>query len=236
MKKIISISLLFILLVNICSYSVFASEDYLPSGQYFSVKGYGVTILPEPLTLDDESKYVIKSDFTAYLEESSGYRTNPENIYVAYYGTLSDGSMLVLPIDTESNYFDVLIYYVIGNYVYVLPNSGAEIYIYNDHKFSSILDAYTSGEISVALLDEIAATLNFDVYYQPDVPCVPGDVDGDGEVDISDVTLVQKYIAGMSEFDIPQIKASLLTENNEITVDNATKIQKYVADIITTFD
>lgn len=62
-----------------------------------------------------------------------------------------------------------------------------------------------------------------------------GDVDNNGDVTIDDVTLIQKYIANMSEFDSEQLKAADVTGDNDISIDDVTAIQKYLAGMITTF-
>lgn len=65
--------------------------------------------------------------------------------------------------------------------------------------------------------------------------CEIGDVNLDGTVNIDDVTLIQKYIANMSEFDSEQLKAADVTGDNDISIDDVTAIQKYLAGMITTF-
>ena len=62
-----------------------------------------------------------------------------------------------------------------------------------------------------------------------------GDVNLDGTVNIDDVTLIQKYIANMSEFDSEQLKAADVTGDNDISIDDVTAIQKYLAGMITSF-
>lgn len=62
-----------------------------------------------------------------------------------------------------------------------------------------------------------------------------GDIDNNGTISIDDVTLIQKYIANMSEFDSEQLKAADVTGDNDISIDDVTAIQKYLAGMITTF-
>lgn len=93
---------------------------------------------------------------------------------VTYYGTLSDGSMLVKV--NELFYFTALNYMVIGKYVYVTPNIGDEVRIYKDRKFERIITAYQDGDLSDELLDEIAQTLHFAEFVKPessDEPSTP---------------------------------------------------------------
>lgn len=62
-----------------------------------------------------------------------------------------------------------------------------------------------------------------------------GDVNSDGDITIDDVTMIQKYIANMSEFDSEQLKAADVTGDGDISIDDVTTTQKYLAGMITTF-
>lgn len=57
-----------------------------------------------------------------------------------------------------------------------------------------------------------------------------GDADGDGEVTINDVTMMQKYIAGFEMPDNFVLKVCDTNCDGKITIDDATEIQKYVAE------
>ena len=61
---------------------------------------------------------------------------------------------------------------------------------------------------------------------------IKGDVDFNGTVNIDDVTLTQKYIANMYDFDSEQLKATDVTGDGNINIDDVTKIQKYIAGLI----
>ncbi len=71
-----------------------------------------------------------------------------------------------------------------------------------------------------------------------------GDVNGDGKVNISDATLLQRYLAEAAKLDAVQLAAAeLYHEKNNlgtdiakyITISNVTEIQKYVAEWIDEF-
>lgn len=62
-----------------------------------------------------------------------------------------------------------------------------------------------------------------------------GDVNTDGTVNIDDVTLIQKYIANISELDSEQLKAADVTGDGDISIDDVTTIQKYLAGMIAAF-
>lgn len=65
---------------------------------------------------------------------------------------------------------------------------------------------------------------------------VLGDVNLDGKITIDDATLIQKYLAGMEDFDdTVQLLAADVDGNGNITIDDATIIQKYLAGLIAEF-
>lgn len=62
-----------------------------------------------------------------------------------------------------------------------------------------------------------------------------GDINLDGTVNIDDVTLIQKYIANISELDSEQLKTADVTGDGDISIDDVTTIQKYLASMIAAF-
>lgn len=65
---------------------------------------------------------------------------------------------------------------------------------------------------------------------------VLGDVNLNGKITIDDATLIQKYLAGMEDFDdTVQLLAADVDGNGNITIDDATIIQKYLAGLIAEF-
>ena len=63
--------------------------------------------------------------------------------------------------------------------------------------------------------------------------CLLGDVNGDGKIDIDDVTETQKYVANMLSFTEEQQKVADVTNDGKINIDDVTTLQKYIAGIIT---
>lgn len=64
---------------------------------------------------------------------------------------------------------------------------------------------------------------------------LPGDVNLDGKVDIKDATLIQLYIADIKKLTpIQRSNAILYVYGSELSIDCATKIQKYLAGMIDT--
>lgn len=62
-----------------------------------------------------------------------------------------------------------------------------------------------------------------------------GDVNGDGEVDVLDAAVVQKYAADKTELDERQLYVGDVNDDNKVDILDAIDIQKYAADIITEF-
>lgn len=74
------------------------------------------------------------------------------------------------------------------------------------------------------------------------IPFVPiidyklGDVDKDGEIAITDVTVIQKALAGTQVLTKEQNYLADVDKNGTVNIDDATIIQKYLAEIITSFE
>ena len=64
---------------------------------------------------------------------------------------------------------------------------------------------------------------------------LPGDVNLDGKVDVTDATLVQMFAAELIDLSADQQKAADVNGDNKIDVTDATLIQMYAAELIHTF-
>ncbi len=58
---------------------------------------------------------------------------------------------------------------------------------------------------------------------------VLGDVNNDGKISILDVTDIQKYIAGLTDFTDNQVKAANAFEDDRIDINDVTELQRYIA-------
>lgn len=234
-KKIALLISVFLLMFLLSSISTFAKEKYPPieTGTYSSIdtEKYPVEYPDkkrEKLALDELSETQIKDDY---------YKLYPEadysSITVDYYGTLSDGSMLVFVKSDMSAYLDSVNYMVIGKYLYVTSCIGNDIKIYKNNTLTSVLDAYQNGSLSDELLDETAETLCFAKFVnpneEPETPVLYGDVDNDGVITVMDATLVQKLGLGVekSESDLTSILADV-NNDGRVSVLDVTCIQKYI--------
>lgn len=68
-------------------------------------------------------------------------------------------------------------------------------------------------------------------------PVLYGDVNGDGDVRINDVVLLRKYLAGYDvNLSKRQIEAATIVNDDKPSIEDATQIQKYLAEIVTSLD
>ena len=63
-------------------------------------------------------------------------------------------------------------------------------------------------------------------------PYAKGDPTGDGKISMLDVTDVQRFIAGLIDFDNEQEYAADVNYDDKITMSDVTDLQKYLADLI----
>lgn len=132
MKKIMSFMIAVILTLTV-SVTAFAAEG-----------------LATPDSADSELQ--IKKDANEYFY---GGKQQLGNIKITLYGTLSDGS-LVLNVDRyDAGSLTVSYTHAVGDYYYSYTD-GQEAYIYKDHTFYFIEDAYNSGLINDDTLKELA--------------------------------------------------------------------------------
>ncbi len=68
-----------------------------------------------------------------------------------------------------------------------------------------------------------------------ETPIMYGDVDGNGVVNVSDATLVQKYIVKLETLTADQIARADVDHNGTVNISDASTIQKYSAKLITSF-
>lgn len=115
-----------------------------------------------PKTGESGLDYLVESEikFDAYknlfgYDYVLGEPLDLSDIMVTYFGTLSDGSLVLNVEDTNLGVLDWEITETIGNYRYVMCDSGQSAYIYKNHQFYYIVDAYSSGIIDGDVLDEL---------------------------------------------------------------------------------
>ena len=71
-------------------------------------------------------------------------------------------------------------------------------------------------------------TMSFTVTEKPST-ILRGDVDLNGKVELSDVLMIQKYLAKMITLSEDQLKAGDVTDDGKVDVSDVLKIQNYLA-------
>ena len=138
--------------------STVTSQTSVRSSNY--MMNFNSTKLPDPTPLDDDVKNQIIEDYIKMLN-GNGYDFTSDKASVEYYGTLKDGSMLVHTHHDNLEYCAVMTYDPLGKYIYVYTG-GADVKIYKNNSFYSIIDLYNSGEISDEDIEDIASYLNLE--------------------------------------------------------------------------
>ena len=102
---------------------------------------------------------------------------------------------------------------------------------------TGVAAAWTAEELSVDYVGNERGTI-YGAYSKLFVPYRLGDVNGDGTVNISDATLLRRYLAGYQVTDPERVKlcGKILHHgafDGEITINDATEIQRYLAEFET---
>lgn len=117
-------------------------------------------------------------------------------------------------------------YYIIA----VVKDTNAEDILSADNLL--YIDQFTSdndGKISVSL-PVSSDTKDYEtVLFGPEKAPLKGDVNGDGNVGIDDVTYIQKYLANLAEFTEEQMALADVNKDGEVNIDDVTLIQKHLA-------
>ena len=104
---------------------------------------------------------------------------------------------------------------------------------------TGVAAAWTAEELSVDYVGNEHGTI-FGAYSKLFVPYRLGDVNGDGNVTVADVTLLQQFVAGFQVTDPERVKqcGKIIHRGSfdgGITVSDATEIQKYIAELETAY-
>lgn len=161
---------------------------------------------------------------------------------IAFYNSLTD-------ISAVSNLTDLVRLDVYNNQLTTLPDLTKLTKLkpffeededgnspFTDFMFNDISEDEFMAKLPAQLLAN-TKWLDDQIMYQliPDFVVI-GDVDLDGDITISDVTMIQKFLADMlDEFSYEQYVAADTNGDGEVSITDATLIQKYLADIIYEF-
>lgn len=185
MKKIISITMAIMLLLSslfiTTAFAKTASADEVVINPDESASSDEVTTYPaipnDPTTpgLDAETELEIKqavADKYSFAE----YGLTTDDVTLEYFGTLSDGSILIRYRFTGMSIIAVIIEDIIGNYEYIV-DAAQQVDLYKNGTIYTIKDAYDTGVIADNVLDEIAKILNFTSANKQTEPTVPNVTD-----------------------------------------------------------
>lgn len=112
-----------------------------------------------------------------------------------------------------------------GSYIFINESKQGDCYIKYSDKTMELLDWYKTN-----LEDDLGATFVIKAVTKTDNSSyMLGDVNLDGQITIDDVTLVQKYLANLTDLSKQSQKNADVDKNEHINVDDATGIQKYMA-------
>ena len=146
-KKLTAITLSAVMVLS-ASYSAFATtvSDNINTAQVtedtiygISYSKYPVTRLPEPEKVSMDIVNQVREDYLKTLHEND-YTT--DDVHFDYYGTMSNGDMLVYTEIKGSGHFGEVEYINLGDYMYVSSSKGKEVKIYRDNKFYTIKEVF----------------------------------------------------------------------------------------------
>ena len=89
--------------------------------------------------------------------------------------------------------------------------------------------------ISVLLVCAIALSAALCCYATTEDTYIFGDVDGNGELEVLDVTMLQRHLAEFITLDEDSLNRGLVSGGDEISIIDATLIQRYLAEMIDRF-
>ena len=119
-------------------------------------------------------------------------------------------------------------------FIYESENYADRFFIENELQFSG-KSMKENGEIITPALGENVIYVHYhdkSTDFTVNGVFRPGDTDGDGKITITDATQIQKFIAGIINFNDEQMRVADLDQDGIITIKDATLVQKFVANII----
>ncbi|MGN0501533.1 MAG: dockerin type I domain-containing protein, partial [Ruminococcus sp.] len=100
--------------------------------------------------------------------------------------------------------------------------------VYEDVK-QTTYDKVVSGNMNIYTREKVIAAVEKSLGVSPEF-YVPGDVNLDGQITVTDATLIQKHLAGLNEFDRDkQLELADVNCDGAISIIDATKIQFILA-------
>jgi hypothetical protein len=251
MKKIlVSLLTITLLFTIVSSTTAFADVDSNVDIDSYMIEYLGLPygVQTEPQT-EKELSAEIKEEILQKLLESEYPDADPNDIVIRYYGTLSNGAMLInhynktytYPVykrdiseyispSEETGYF---------NFAYSYSTLKDKVNLYMNGEFYDFIEAYESKLIDNKTLWEIEhsidsfiwAKISFDSEATNTAIKIKGDVDADGSLTIMDATLVQKKLAGFINFTETEINRADINSDGQVDILDVTQLQKTIASV-----
>lgn len=236
MKKFISITIILAILVFSACIPAYA-EEYSASS-YTTAKTFSNTDSQvksdivyterpfedypnETIELTDEEKLKIANDYIAQFDRNVG---EPDQYTVLCFKVLSNGMKLVYVKDNTIREYNCLCAIVpLGKYVYH-HGDGRSVKLYQNGVFTEFDDAYESGMINDAILDEINEVMYFDRYAEPATQSIPQPDPGKNTpqpIQAATQASVQAVVTTAAEADTT-VQATTVPTTAEAALDRAT--------------
>ena len=173
----------------------------------------------ETIELTDEEKLIIANDYIAQFDRNVG---EPDQYTVLCFKVLSNGMKLVYVKDNTIKEYNCLCAIVpLGKYVYH-HGDGRSVKLYQNGVFTEFDDAYESGMINDAILDEINEVMYFDRYAEPEPEPDPGK-NTPQPIQAATQASVQAVVTTAAEADTT-VQATTVPATTEAALDRATPV------------
>lgn len=240
MKKFFSITIILAILIFSTCIPAFAEEynvgSYTPPNNYSDTDSQVkcdiiyterpfVDFPNETIELTNEEKLKIANDYIAqYGGMWRDSDREPDQYTVRCFKTLSNGMKLVNVRDNTGDYNCLCYIMPLGKYVY-LYGGGTRVNLYQNGVFTEFDDAYESGMINDAILDEINEVMYFDRYAEPTTQSEPQPDPGKITQPIQAATqaAAQAVVTTAAEADTT-VQTTTVPTTTEATLDRATPV------------
>ena len=232
MKKFFSITFILAILVFSACIPAYAEEysasSYTPPKAFSNTDSQGKSDIiyterpfgdypNETIELTDEEKLIIANDYIAQFDRNVG---EPDQYTVLCFKVLSNGMKLVYVKDNTIKEYNCLCAIVpLGKYVYH-HGDGRSVKLYQNGVFTEFDDAYESGMINDAILDEINEVMYFDRYAKPEPEPDPGK-NTPQPIQAASQAAAQAVVTTAAEADTT-VQATTVPAATEAALDRAT--------------
>lgn len=235
MKKVvisfISVILIYPMAFSTTAFACIYTEENLP---------YGVQ---SELQQERELSNDIKEEIVEKLIETEYSDSNPDDIVVRYYGTLSNGAMLINHYNENYEYTENFhpdnsyqISYNNVTFFYRFPTNKDKVNLYINGDFYTFKEAYDTDLIDFKnlweiehLIDNFVFGLGYFPEYREEGNVLFGDVNGDRYITISDATMIQKYLSVLCELNDDETECADFNDDGEINIIDVTLLQNTLA-------